>query len=62
MSREFNVDVNIIFADIEILQGSTLGGTVAIFSGRREDITGAIAFMIEKNVGVEVLKDARVSA
>jgi len=62
VSREFNVDVNIIFANIEILQDSTLGGTVAIFSGERENITKAIAFMIEKNVGVEVLKDARVSA
>ena len=62
VSREFKVDVNIIFANIEILQDSTLGGTVAIFSGRREDITQAIAFMIEKNVGVEVLKDARLSA
>ena len=61
VSREFNVDVNIIFANIEILQDATLGGTVAIFSGQRENLTKAIAFMIEKNVGVEVLKDARVS-
>ena len=62
VSREFNVDVNIIFANIEILQESTLGGTVAIFSGERENITKAIAYMIEKNVGVEVLKDARIPA
>lgn len=62
VSREFNVDVNIIFANIEILQDSTLGGTVAIFSGERENLTKAIAFMIEKNVGVEVLKDARATA
>ncbi|MBR1456489.1 MAG: methionine ABC transporter ATP-binding protein, partial [Oscillospiraceae bacterium] len=56
VSREFNVDVNIIFANIEILQDATIGGTVAIFSGERENLTKAIAFMIEKNVGVEVLK------
>ncbi len=61
VSREFNVNVNIIFANIEILQGSTIGGTVAIMSGERADVTKAIAFMIEKNVGVEVLKDARVA-
>ncbi|MBO5556043.1 MAG: methionine ABC transporter ATP-binding protein [Oscillospiraceae bacterium] len=60
ISREYNVDVNIIFANIEILQDSTIGGTVAIFSGEREDITKAIVYMINKNVGVEVLKDARV--
>ena len=38
-----------------------IGGTVAIISGEREQITQAIAYLIEKNVGVEVIKDARVS-
>ena len=34
---------------------------VAIISGEREQITQAIAYLSEKNVGVEVIKDARVS-
>ena len=38
-----------------------LCGTVAIISGEREQITQAIAYLIEKNVGVEVIKDARIS-
>ena len=61
LSREYNVDINIIFANVEILQDSQLGGTVAIISGERENITKAIEYFIEKNVGVEVLKDARYS-
>ena len=61
LSREYNVDINIIFANVEILQDSQLGGTVAIISGERDNITKAIEFFIEKNVGVEVLKDARYS-
>ena len=61
LSREYNVDINIIFANVEILQDSQLGGTVAIISGERDNITKAIEYFIEKNVGVEVLKDARYS-
>ncbi|MCR5138113.1 MAG: ATP-binding cassette domain-containing protein [Oscillospiraceae bacterium] len=62
LSRTYNVDINIIFANVEILQDSQLGGTVAIISGERENVTKAIEYFIEKNVGVEVLKDARYSA
>ncbi|MER2150550.1 MAG: ATP-binding cassette domain-containing protein [Candidatus Limivicinus sp.] len=61
ISRRYNVDVNILFANVEILQGSQLGGTVAIISGDRADVTKAIEYFIEKNVEVEVLKDGRVS-
>ena len=52
---------HIIFSDIAIVQDAPIGGTVAIISGEREQITQAIAYLIEKNVGVEVIKDARVS-
>ena len=55
----FNVSLNIIFADITIVQDSPIGGTVAIISGERKQITKAIEYLIEKNVGVEVIKDAR---
>ncbi|MCD8116956.1 MAG: methionine ABC transporter ATP-binding protein [Oscillospiraceae bacterium] len=60
-SRKFNVDFNIIFADVEIIQNAPIGGTVAILSGRREDITAAVEYLIEKDVEVEVIRDARVS-
>ncbi len=60
-SRNFNVDFNIIFADVEIIQNAPIGGTVAILSGQRENITAAVEYLIEKDVEVEVIKDARVS-
>ena len=59
VSQMFNVSLNIIFADITIVQDSPIGGTVAIISGERKQITKAIEYLIEKNVGVEVIKDAR---
>ena len=61
LSQRFQISLNIIFADIEIVQDAPIGGTVAILSGKREHITEAMEYLIEKNVGVEVLKDARVT-
>ena len=61
LSRRFQISLNIIFADIEIVQDAPIGGTVAILSGEREQITKAREYLIEKNVGVEVLKDASVT-
>ena len=55
------VSLNIIFADINIVQDAPIGGTVAIISGERSHITKAIEYFIDKNVGVEVIKDARAT-
>ncbi len=61
ISRLFQVDVNIIFANIEIIQNVPIGGTVAIISGQRAQVTQAIEYLIEHDVGVEVIKDARAA-
>lgn len=59
ISRKFEVNINVIFADIEIIEGAPIGGTVAIISGECEQVSNAIKFLNEKEVEVEVLKDAR---
>jgi D-methionine transport system ATP-binding protein len=61
ISREFQIDVNIIFGNIEIIGEAPLGGLVAIVSGDARKIDKAIEFLKDKNVGVEVVADARVS-
>lgn len=61
ISRNYQVDVNIIFANIEIIQNVPIGGTVAIISGSRDNVTRAIEYLIEHDVGVEVIKDARTA-
>ena len=60
-SQKFGVSVNIIFADITIVQNAPIGGTVAIISGERKKIAEAVKYLTEKNVGVEVIKDECVS-
>ena len=54
ISRKFNVDVSIVFSNVEIIEGQPLGGLVALISGDR--VGEAIGYLSEKNVMVEVLK------
>ncbi len=54
ISRRFQVDVSIVFSNVEIINGQSLGGLVAIISGDR--VAEAIGYLSEKNVMVEVLK------
>ena len=61
VSRKFDITLNIIFSDIAIVQNAPIGGTVAIISGERAQITQAMQYLSEKNVGVEVIRDARIS-
>lgn len=58
LTAEFGIVLNIIFADIEIVQDAPIGGTVAIFSGNERQILAALDYLREKNVGVEVIKSA----
>lgn len=62
VSREFNVDTNIIFGNIEIIQESPLGGLIVIIRGEEAKINNVISYLQENNVEVEVIKDGRLSA
>lgn len=57
-SRIYDITMNIIFAEIEIVQDAPIGGTVAIISGQPEAIDRALEHIRGENVGVEVLKEA----
>lgn len=59
ISRQYHIDVNIIFGNIELIGSEPLGGLVSILSGRAEDIEAALDYLRNKNVGVEVIVDAR---
>lgn len=56
VTRDFGITLNIIFADIEIVQGAPIGGTVAIVSGAESSVSSAMQWLAGKNVGVEILK------
>ena len=58
-SRAFDIEINIILADVEIVAGAMVGGTVVIFNGEREKIDKAINYYKSKDIRVEVIQDAR---
>ncbi len=60
ISRQFQIDVNIIFGNVELIGSEPIGGLVSILSGKPEDIENALNYLRDKNVGVEVILDARV--
>ena len=60
ISRVYNVDINIIFANVEVVDESHLGGLVVIMHELEKDgIKKSILFLQEKNIDVEVILDAR---
>lgn len=61
VTEKFGIILNIIFADVEIIQNAPIGGTVAIVSGDKDKVEQALTYLKEKNVGVEVIKDGRAA-
>ena len=59
LSREYNIDISIIYGNIEMLDGKPLGKLVTIFSGSHNDIEKALASIGENNVKAEVMYDAQ---
>lgn len=56
ISRQFYVDTNIIFGNVEIIKDTPLGDLVVILSGEKENIDHAISYLEEHKVKVEVMK------
>lgn len=60
ISRQFHLDINIIFGNIELIGENPIGGLVSIVKGEAKDIKDAITYLKNKNVGVEVILDAGI--
>lgn len=61
VSRRFGVNMNIVLANVELLQDSPLGGLIMTIGGRPEDVEAAIRYMRECKVKVEVIDNGRVA-
>lgn len=61
ISRNYNIDANIIFGNIEIINDTPLGGLIIIISGEEKDIENAIQYLLNKRVHVEVIKNGRTT-
>ncbi|MBQ9421155.1 MAG: ATP-binding cassette domain-containing protein [Lachnospiraceae bacterium] len=60
-SRRYEVNLNILFADVEIIDNKSIGDTVVILQGENDNVSEAIKYLERHNLRVEVVKDARIS-
>ncbi len=60
VSRKFKVDASILFGNIEIIQEVPVGNLIVKFNGGRDSIVEAFKYLEDKNVEVEVIRDASV--
>ena len=55
LSRHFELDINILFGNIELIDGNPLGGLVVIAGGGHDKVTAATGYLSQRNVLVEVI-------
>ncbi|MCR5536928.1 MAG: ATP-binding cassette domain-containing protein [Succinivibrio sp.] len=55
ITSRFSLQFNILYADVELVGGAPIGGTVGVLGGQSGSIAEALHFLEQKNVKVEVL-------
>ena len=58
VSKKFNVDASIIFANVEIISETILGSMIVILSGQEENQESVIEYLKNNEIKVEVIKSA----
>lgn len=56
LSRRFNIDVNVFFGNIEIIQDSPIGSLYAVLNGEERDLAAATAYLESQRVRVQRLE------
>lgn len=54
--RQYQIVANILYGDIEILQGTEVGSLLVILTGEQDKLTAGIAQLAQAGVNVEILK------
>lgn len=57
VSRKFNIDINVIFGNIEIIQTLPIGSLFAVFNGTSKNITDAIQYLKSEKVQITVIDE-----
>jgi D-methionine transport system ATP-binding protein len=55
-STKFNVSLNIIFGDLDIIQDTPVGGLIIIMKGKDEDMENTISWFIERGISIKILR------
>ncbi|MFC4761007.1 methionine ABC transporter ATP-binding protein [Fructobacillus durionis] len=57
--EQFGVVANILYGNIEVLQGTEVGSLLVILSSEKDNLDDALAFLASQNVTVNILKGAQ---
>lgn len=60
VSREFGVDINIVLANVEVIEDNPLGGMVALLGGGEKQVAVALHYLNENHVYTEVIADGSI--
>ena len=60
VSREFGVDINIVLANVEVIEDNPLGGMVALLGGGEKQVAAALQYLNENHVYTEVIADGSI--
>ena len=60
VSREFGVDINIVLANVEVIEDNPLGGMVALLGGGETQVAAALHYLNENHVYTEVIADGSI--
>ena len=55
VSRDYNVDISIVLANVDIVAENALGGIIADISGAPDDVNAALEYISSNGVKVEVI-------
>ncbi|GHV84524.1 methionine import ATP-binding protein MetN 1 [Spirochaetia bacterium] len=58
-SIQFNVKLNIIFGDLDIIQNTPIGGLIIIMEGEEAALKSTMKWFAEKGVKLEILKEGK---
>ena len=53
VSRKYNVDFNIILANVEVVADATIGAMIVKIRGKEDNINEALSFLKESSIRVE---------
>ena len=56
LSKTFNLDASIIFANVEVIKNEIMGSMIIILAGKRDDQDSAIEYLKLSKIKVEVLR------
>ena len=54
------MDINIVLANVEVIEDNPLGGMIALLGGEKKQVAAALNYLNENHVYTEVIADGSI--